>query len=78
MPIPYSLDLRWQIIWIALTWHASPQDTGQQLIVSERTVRRYLKMFEDTGDVKLRSRRSGPLNSSIRQLRAADAAKADS
>ena len=61
MPILYSLDLRWRIIWIALAWHASPQEIGQQLSVSERTVRRYLKMFEETGDVRPRSRRSGPL-----------------
>ena len=58
MPIPYSLILWWRIIWIALTWHASPQDIGQHLSVSERTVRRHLKMFED---VKPCSRRSGPL-----------------
>ena len=61
MSIQYSLDLRWRIIWIALAWHASPQDIGQQLSVSERTVRRYLKMFEEIGDVRPRSRRSGPL-----------------
>ena len=61
MSIPYSLDLRWRIIWIALAWHSSPQHIGQQLSVSERTVRRYLKMFEETGDVKPRLRRSGPL-----------------
>ena len=53
MPIPYSLDLRWRIIWIALAWHAFPQDIGQQLSVSERTVRRYLKMFKDMQDVQL-------------------------
>ena len=61
MPIPYSLDLRWRIIWIALAWHASPQDIGQQLSVSKQTVRQYLKMFEDTCGVKPCSRRSGPL-----------------
>ena len=61
MSIPYSLDLRWRIIWIALAWHASLQDIGQQLSVSEWTVRWYLKMFEETGNVRPRSRRSGPL-----------------
>ena len=61
MPIPYSLYLQWRMIWIALLWHASPQDMGQQLSVSEQTVRRYFKMFEETGDVKPHSRRSGPL-----------------
>ena len=34
---------------------------GQQLGVSEQTVKQYLKMFEETGDVKPCSRRSGPL-----------------
>ena len=61
MPMPYSLYLQWRMIWIALPWHASPQDMGQQLGVSEQTVKQYLKMFEETGDVKPRSRRSGPL-----------------
>ena len=62
MPIPYSLELRWRIIWIALAWHASPRDIGQQLSVSEWTVRRYLKMFEETSDVKPQSCTSGPLH----------------
>ena len=62
MPIPYSLDLWWRIICVALTWHASPQDIAQQLSVSEWTVRRYLKMLEGTDDVKPHSRRSGPLH----------------
>ena len=53
MPILYSLDLQWRIIWISLAWHASLQDIGQQLSVSERTVRRYLKMFKDMQDVQL-------------------------
>ena len=61
MPIPYSLDLRWRIIWIGFAWHAIPQYIGQQLSVSERTMRRYLKMFKNTGDVKPHSHRSGPL-----------------
>ena len=61
IPTLYSFDLRWRIIWIALTWHASPQDIGQQLSVSEQTVRRHLKMFEKTSDVKPRSCKSGLL-----------------
>ena len=66
MPIPYSLYLQWRMIWIAHPWHASPQDMGQQLSVSEQTVRRYFKMFEEW------------TTSSIQQIWATDAAKANS
>ena len=54
-------------------WHASPQDVGQQLSVTEQTVKWYLKMLEVTGDVKPCSH-----TSSIQQIRATDTAKADS
>ena len=60
MPNPYSLDLRWRIIWVHLAQNRSPREISTLLNVSERTVRRYTTMFYQTGDVVAKPRRSGP------------------
>ena len=60
MPIPYSVDLRWRVVWMHLAHNKSPADIAQLLCISERTVRRYLTLFYQTGDVEPRPRTNGP------------------
>ena len=60
MPNPYSVDLRWRIIWLYLARKLSSLQIAALLNVSERTVRRYVALFYRTGDVKPRQRKNGP------------------
>ena len=60
MPAPYSLDLRWRSVWLFLVPQMSPAEISQYLCVSQRTVQRYISMFEQTGDVKPITQRHGP------------------
>ena len=61
MPLPYSLDLRWRIVWVYLTQNLSQSRIGLLFSVSDRTVGRVISLFNQTGDVKPRSRRNGPI-----------------
>ena len=60
MLIPYSIDLRWQIVWIYLTQNLSVADIASLVFVSERTVWRYIALFQQTGDVEPQQREHGP------------------
>ena len=60
MPNPYSLDLLWRIICVYLVQRCSPREISSLLNVSERTVRRYLSLFHQTGDVQMKPRNNGP------------------
>ena len=60
MPNPYSLDLRWRIIWLYLAHKKSPSRIAALLHVSERTVRRYVALFYRSGDVRQRTHKNGP------------------
>ena len=60
MPLPYSTDLRWRVVWLSIAHGATPTEVGQLLSLSERTVRRYLALFHRTGDVQPATRRNGP------------------
>ena len=51
MPNPYSLDLRWRVVWLSLTQRYSAIPISRLLHLSERTVRRYITIFQQTGDV---------------------------
>ena len=57
MPIPYSIDLRWRIVWIYLTQNLS---VASLVCVSERTVWRYIALFRQTGDIEPQRRDHGP------------------
>ena len=39
MSNPYSLDLRWRVVWINLAHNKSPTDIAQLLGMSDHTVR---------------------------------------
>ena len=60
MPLPYTLDLRWRAIWMSIAHGATPTEIGQLLCLSERTVRRYLALFQQTGVVEPAVRTNGP------------------
>ena len=59
-PRAYSLDLRWRAIWLYTAVDLPISDISRQLCMSERTIRRYIDMFELTGDVRPRSQLHGP------------------
>ena len=54
------MDLRWRVVWFDLVHDISSREIAHLLCLSERTVRRYIALFHQTGDVKPVSRRSGP------------------
>ena len=60
MPNPYSLDLRWRIVWSYLAHRRSYSEISVLFSVSERTVRRYIARFQNTGDVVPCKCRHGP------------------
>ena len=59
-PVPYSDDLRWRIVWLSTEHQLSPADVSTLLCVSERTVRRYMSQFINTGEVAPIKQRHGP------------------
>ena len=59
MLTPYTLELRWRVVWLNLVHGFSSHEVSELLCLSERTVRRYLTLFHQTGDVKPVSRRNG-------------------
>ena len=60
MPLAYSLDLRWRLIWFYIVHHLTTSDISKILSISERTIRRYINMFEITGDIEPTLQRHGP------------------
>ena len=60
MANPYSIELRWRIIWIYLTTNYSIAEIAALFCVSERTVWRYIALFHRTGDVEPQQREYGP------------------
>jgi transposase len=60
MPVPYSVDLRWRVVWQVFILHSSYADTAKILNLSRRTVLRYAKLFQQTGEVQPMTRRHGP------------------
>ena len=60
MPSPYSIDLRWRIVYLSLASFYSPTDISNLLSVSEKTVRRYLHLFQTTGEVEPAKYKRGP------------------
>lgn len=60
MPIPFSVDFRWRVVWFYVAYQLSALEIAQQLCISERTVRRYVDMFQQTGEVEPRAHNHGP------------------
>ena len=51
LSLAYSNDLRWRIVWLYHYKEKSIEEIQELLFVSSRTVRRYLALFDETGDV---------------------------
>ena len=64
MAPPYSVDLRWRIVWLCLFHHKSKHEIATLLHVSTRPVERYIQLFLSTGDVAQKPKKNGP-NSSV-------------
>ena len=60
MPRAYSTDLRWRAVWLHTDRGNTVSEISEQLCMSKRSVYRYIRSFEQTGDVKPRSHRHGP------------------
>ena len=60
MPIPYSLDPRWRVIWVFLSQNLATAEIAEIFGVCERTVRRYIDQFEQTGEVESVQASHGP------------------
>ncbi len=60
MPNPYSLDLRWRIVFLNISENISVADISRLLCVSESSIRRYLRVFQQTGDVRPVDHHHGP------------------
>ena len=52
VPVPYSADLRWRVIWFVHILHNSVAETLFFFGVSERTVEGYISKFLVNGHVK--------------------------
>jgi len=60
MPLPYSGDLRWRIVWLTIAGYLMI-DVAKMMNISFCTVYRYVNLFYSTGDVIPASRNHGPL-----------------
>ena len=60
MPNPYSNDLRWRVIWLYLAKNLSIAEVSELVCVSERTIKRYITQFNQTGDVHPATHQHGP------------------
>lgn len=60
MPKAYAVDLRWRVVWLYLAQNRSSSEISSLLLLSERSVRRYISLFYRTGDVEPVSQRHGP------------------
>ena len=60
MPVPYSTDLRWRVVWMYLIGY-SFQSISDLLQLSARSVSRYVNIFLQTGEVKSKMYRHGSL-----------------
>ena len=59
MPMLYSLDLRWRVIWMHIAHQTTRARTAQLLGLSECTVRKYLALFGYSGDIEAEPHRNG-------------------
>lgn len=61
MPVSYSLDLRWRVIWLHEFLNLDAETVGRMMHISERSVHRYSELYRLTGDVRPFVKRNGPL-----------------
>ena len=62
MPVPFSSDLRWRIVWLYYK-ELSFKQIADLLYVHGSTARRIIERYEQSGDVSPRDGRRGPMRS---------------
>ena len=60
MPHSYSTDLRWRIVWLYYYQEKSYDEIEKLLFVSAGSARRYVALFDETGEVSPVSQQHGP------------------
>ena len=60
MPRSYSTDLRWRAVWLYTIHGCTVSEVSRQLSLSKRSVYRYIRSFEQRGDVKPSNYHHGP------------------
>ena len=51
MPLPFSEDLRWRMIWLCCYREYNVNEVAEMLVISSKTVRRTIKLYEETGNI---------------------------
>ena len=60
MPVSYSNDLRWRIVWLHVFLRVAADEVARVMHVYERTVYRYAERFRLTGEVRTSMKSNGP------------------
>ena len=61
MPLAYSNDLRWRVVWAYLYQGEDISTISSRLYVSEKTARRVIDLYLLMGNVPLKQQRCGAL-----------------
>ena len=59
MPLPYSDDLQWHIVWMHLFNNMPAEDVAKMMYVSVSSVYRYSQCYQAAGDVRPFVKRNG-------------------
>ena len=60
MPVPYSEDLRWRVVWLHITRGLSYKDISDLLFISEKSVPRFIQRYLNTNSVAPTVHKHGP------------------
>ena len=60
MPKSYSDDLRWRAVWQRRLQNKSVEAVARDLYIAPRTVERWVKLFDTTGNVSPKESTHGP------------------
>lgn len=60
MPVAYADDLRWRAVWLHVIQRKSCAEIAGLLYMCEKTVQRYIALFNATGSVAPKEHRTGP------------------
>ena len=60
MPKAYSDDLRWRAVWLHTIRRMSFEEIAEMLFMCEKSVRRYIALFNATGGVSPQDHKNGP------------------
>ena len=60
MPLPYSDDLRWRVIWMHVHLGLGAEGVASVMKISRRSVYRYSERYAITGEVRPFMKKNGP------------------